>query len=85
MNEIPVEMIKLMPEKVLTYAPHAWVAIFVVRRIWQNWKVGGGWYGFKKAALFGEKIADAKAIDEAKDFQKKDEKRATQAPFANES
>lgn len=81
MNEIPSDLLRLIPEKALTVLNFLWIVSFVVSRAWKNWKAGGGWYGIKRAFLSGEKIADAKAIDDAKDAQKMDEKRATQPPF----
>lgn len=81
MNEIPSQLLAHVPEQFVKYAPHAWIAWFLLSRAWKNWKAGGGWYGAKRAFFSGEKIADAKAIDDAKDIRKMDEKRSTQPPF----
>lgn len=84
MNEIPAEVITHLPSWALKYAPHVWIAVFVIRRLWANWKADNGWYGFKKA-LMGEKTVEAKAIDAAKDEAKTAQKLATRAPFATSS
>jgi hypothetical protein len=80
MNEIPAEILTQLPVSAVKYAPHVWIALFVIRRLWANWKAGNGWYGFKKA-LVGEKTVEAKAIDALKDEAKTAQKRATQSPF----
>lgn len=81
MNEIPTDLLQHIPDKAITYLNTLWIASFVFSRAWKNWKAGGGFYGIKRAFLSGEKIAEAKAIDDEKDIQKMDAKRATQPPF----
>lgn len=80
MHDLPIP-VQDLPENVVKYAPHAWIAWFVLSRAWKNWKADGGWYGVKRAFLSGEKIAEAKAIDDAKDVIVADAKRATKTPF----
>lgn len=80
-TEIPAEVLQSLPQNLLKYAPHIWIALFILNRAWANWRAGNGWYGFKKAFM-GEKTADAKASDNAKDDAAMEKKRATQAPFS---
>jgi hypothetical protein len=82
-TEIPPELLQQLPSSLLKYAPHIWIALFILRRGWANWRAGNGWYGFKKAFL-GEKTSDAKAKDNAKDDVAMEKKRGTQAPFETE-
>lgn len=84
MNEIPAEVLSHLPAWAVKYAPHIWIAVFVINRAWANWKAGNGWYGFKKAVL-GEKTIEAKAVDAAKDEAKTAQKLQTRAPFSNET
>lgn len=79
-TDIPPEVLQHLPSQLLKYAPHIWIAVFVIRRCWDNWKAGGGWYGFKKAVM-GEKTVEAKAVDAAKDEAKSAQKLASRAPF----
>lgn len=81
MHDLPPEFFSHLPENMVRYAPHVWIAWFVLSRAWKNWKAGGGLYGVKRAFLSGEKIADAKAVDDAKDERVAEAKRATKTPF----
>lgn len=82
MELLPPELAALIPAKTLSLliaAHYAWN--FIILRAWKNWKAGGGFYGIKKAFFQGEKISEAKDIDNAKDIKVAEDKRATQAPF----
>jgi hypothetical protein len=82
MLEIPEQFLSFIPEKTLSLIVFLWwIFNFVGLRAWKNWKAGGGWYGLKKAFFEGEKIAEAKAIDNAKDMKVAEDKKATQPPF----
>lgn len=78
MELLPPELAALIPAKTLSLliaAHYAWN--FIVLRAWKNWKAGGGFYGVQKAFFQGEKISEAKDIDNAKDAEKMEEKRQT--------
>lgn len=81
MHDLPPDFLLHLPANMVKYAPHAWIAWFVLSRAWKNWKADGGFYGIKRAFLSGEKIADAKAVDDAKDERVAEAKRASKAPF----
>lgn len=80
MDELPANILANLPDWAVKYGPSIWIALFIIRRWWANWKAGNGWYGFKKA-LLGEKTVEAKAIDAAKDEAKTAERLATRPPL----
>lgn len=82
LSVLPKAVYDLIPEKALSVIVFIhYFFSFIGTRIWKNWKAGGGFYGFKRAFFSGEKIVDAKAIDDGKDIKVAEDKRTTQAPF----
>jgi hypothetical protein len=55
-----------IPEKLLSVLAVGWIFWWIGSRAFKNWKAGGGWYGIRRAVLWGDKIPDAKAADDAK-------------------
>jgi hypothetical protein len=82
---LPREIYDRIPDKLLSLGSTLWIVWWVGSRAFKNWKAGGGWYGVRRAILWGDKTPDAKATDDAKVTEKiaaiEEKRTASQPPF----